>query len=64
MILCSAPGCQTTAGCVCNSVSRAARPSLSDFTDEEIAREHGWRMMRRLGDQSVGVSVPTIRGLG
>lgn len=24
-------------------------PSLSTFTDEEIAREYGWRVLRRMG---------------
>jgi hypothetical protein len=31
------------------------RVSLSDFTDAEIAREHGWRMQRALGDPRICV---------
>ncbi len=31
-------------------------PDLSRFTDDEIASEYHWRMMRALGDQRVGVT--------
>jgi hypothetical protein len=31
---------------------------LSRFTDDEIASEYHWRMMRVLGDPRVGVTVP------
>jgi len=58
MIVCSSPGCQTTAGCVCNRISRPVFKSLSDFTDEEIAREYYWRAQKKLGDPMIGVSVP------
>lgn len=37
---------------------------LSQFSDGEIAREHHCRMMNKLGDQSVGVSVPVIDSIG
>jgi len=33
-------------------------PDLSRFTDNEISREHHWRMLRMLGDQRVGITVP------
>ena len=55
--LCSMPGCQTTAGCICSRVSHPK--SLSDYSDAEIAREYHSRCLRVLGDQSVGVSVPS-----
>lgn len=61
MNVCSMPGCQTTAGCICDRTARAARPSLSAFTDEEIAREYHGRAIRKLGDPRIGVSVP-VRG--
>lgn len=32
--------------------------ALHEYTDAEIAREHHWRLMRRLGDQTKGVHVP------
>lgn len=32
--------------------------SLSDFTDEEIAREYYWRAQKKLGDQRVGIGLP------
>lgn len=41
-----------------------ARPSLSQFSDEEIAREHHFRMMKKLGDQMVGVSIEFLPGIG
>jgi hypothetical protein len=34
-----------------------SRGSLADWSDEDIAREHHWRQMRKLGDQRTGVSV-------
>lgn len=30
--------------------------SLSQFTEEEIAREYHWRAMKKLGDPRIGVS--------
>lgn len=32
--------------------------SLHEFTDAEIAAEHHNRMMRKLGDQTKGISMP------
>lgn len=55
MIICSMPGCQTTAGCVCSRVSRPVFKSLSDFTDEEITREYYRRAQMKLGDQRITV---------
>jgi len=57
--ICSMPGCQTTAGCKCDQVR--SRPSLSDFTDEEIAKEHYLRAMLKLGDQRISVGVPSAK---
>lgn len=34
--------------------------SISDFTDAQIATEHGWRMQRALGDQRTCVGAPVI----
>jgi hypothetical protein len=35
--------------------------ALTQFTDEEIAREYHWRMMKKLGDPRVCVSAPVIK---
>lgn len=40
------------------------RPSLSDFTDAEIAQEHHNRMMKKLGDPRVGVGVSLKTAIG
>lgn len=57
MTICSRSECQTTAGCQCHrlslwSITRSV--ALSDYTDEEIAREHHYRMLKKLGDQRIG----------
>ncbi len=57
LIICSMPECQTTAGCVC---SRPAFKSLSDFTDEEIAREYYARAQSKLGDPRIGVTTKAL----
>jgi len=37
---------------------------LSAFSDEEIAREHHWRMLNKLGDPRVAVSMnPKTEGI-
>lgn len=59
MRVCSMPRCQTTAGCVCASALRPVFNGLQGFTDEEIAREHAWRLQRRLGDKRECVGQPT-----
>lgn len=59
MVLCSRPECQTTAGCKCNQRSVYG---LDSFSDEEIAREHHWRMVKKLGDPRICVTVPTLAG--
>lgn len=68
MIICSRPECSSTAGCKCGNgwpwqypqmpaytTGGVGRASLSDFSDEEIAREYHSRALRKLGDQSVSV---------
>lgn len=70
MIVCTNPGCQTTAGCKCSGwwqppqvptiTAGGTGRSLSEFSDEEIAREHRYRMMalhglaRRISEKATG----------
>jgi hypothetical protein len=54
LMTCVRPECQTTAGCKCAPLPKA---SLSDFTDEEIAREYFWRAQQKLGDPRVWVNM-------
>jgi hypothetical protein len=61
MILCTGPLCQTSAGCRC--AQTPAPRGLSDYSDEEIAREHHFRMLRRLGDPRVCVSATLPSGV-
>jgi hypothetical protein len=42
--------------CIPNNTSHPV-PGLSDFTDAEIANEFHWRVMQKLGDQTVGVGI-------
>lgn len=58
MNVCTMPGCQTTAGCICERTAKALRPGLSAFTDDEIAREYHARMLRKLGDPRIAVTGP------
>lgn len=39
-------------------------PSLSDFTDDEIAAEHNRRMMQKLGDPRICVGMPLTKAIG
>lgn len=57
MNVCSRTECQTSAGCKCGEI-RPVFKSLADFTDDEIAREYHLRMLRKLGDPRIGVSLP------
>lgn len=64
---CSHPDCQTSAGCKCRNwwptspqapsytAGATGGRSLSDFTDDEIAREYHARALRKLGDPRIGV---------
>jgi len=54
-VICSKPECQTTAGCLCQT--QFTFRSLSQYTDEEIAREYHWRMMKKLGDPLICVQM-------
>ena len=71
IMICSEPQCQSSAGCVCSWVlpRSDAQPIppipnqslLSSFSDAEIAAEYHRRMHMKLGDQTVGVSVPGMK---
>ncbi len=37
------------------------KKALSEFSDDEIAREYHWRMMQKLGDPRIGVSGKAAR---
>lgn len=43
--------------CRANTADSTPR-SLSEFTDEEIAREYFWRAQRKLGDPRIAVGFP------
>lgn len=62
MILCTRPECQTSAGCKCvvpgDRLVPRERSSLSDYSDDEIAREHHYRMLKKLGDPRICVGAP------
>lgn len=57
MIICSMPGCGTSAGCRCAEKFKLMAP-LSSYTDEQIAAEHHRRMLAKLGDPRICVSLP------
>ena len=57
MIICSKPECQTTAGCKCKSDVPKFGKSLSDYTDDEIAREYHARALARLGDPRISITL-------
>jgi len=62
LVVCSRLECQTSAGCKCGeSKPWGYRPSgLSVFSDDEIAAEHHWRMMKKLGDPRTCVSGTSV----
>lgn len=61
MNVCSRLECQTSAGCAHRGphAQMCYFPAdLSSYTDEQIAAEHHWRMMKKLGDPRICVSGP------
>jgi hypothetical protein len=74
MTVCPACGSKTSVGCICGwreqhqtlpvvdlpYVRVTPRTPLSEYSDDEIAREYYWRAQRKLGDPSIGVTVPSV----
>ena len=58
-VICHRSECQTTAGCAhkgpMGQTCYFPPRSLSDYSDEEIAREYHNRALRKLGDPRVSV---------